>query len=173
MKEQVVALLAERGVSLPELAQLVFQLQQPHIPGLTLQECQESIDRVVEKREAQFAILTGISLDKAAEEGCLPPPLAEAVKSDDPLFGIDEVLALAITNLYGSAGLIGFGYLDKVKPGVIEHLNKGKDGRVHTFLDDLLAGVAAAAGARLAHKHADRLPLATGLGAGDGRNGVD
>lgn len=153
MKEAILALLAERGVRLPELAELVFQMQRPHIPGLSMEACQESVERVVEKREAQYAILTGIALDQAAERRGLHPLLEQAIRGDDPLFGIDEVLALAITNLYGSAGLVGFGYLDKVKPGVIGRLNRAKDGRVHTFLDDLLAAVAAAAGARLAHKY--------------------
>ncbi|HEY8489236.1 MAG TPA: phosphatidylglycerophosphatase A, partial [Thermaerobacter sp.] len=57
-----------------------------------------------------------------------------------------------ITNVYGSIGLTNFGYLDKVKLGVIERLNNEKaQGRVQTFLDDLVAGVAAAAAARIAH----------------------
>jgi len=153
MKEHVVQLLAQRGVSLDEIADLVLEVHRDDIPGLTLEECRESVERVLGKREAQYAIMTGIALDTIAEQGGLPPGLEEAVFSDSPLFGIDEVLALAITTLYGSAGLIGFGYLDKAKPGVLQRINGGGDGRVHTFLDDLLAAVAAAAGARLIHKH--------------------
>ena len=76
--------------------------------------------------------------------------MAEAIHS------IDEVLALAVTNLYGSVGLRGFGYLDKLKPGILGRLNRVKGGRVHTFLDDLVAAIAAAAGARIAHQRIGR-----------------
>lgn len=156
MKQYVVELLAQRGVSLESIAEVVFELQRPYLPTLTLEEALDSVERVVEKREAQYAILTGVALDQMAEQGQLPEALAEAVRTDEPLYGIDEVLALAITNIYGSVGLTTFGYLDKVKPGIIGQINRQTPGRVHTFLDDLIAGVAAAAGARLAHKYSQK-----------------
>lgn len=156
MKQHVTELLAQRGVSLESIAALVYEMQKPYIPELTLEEALQSVERVIEKREAQYALLTGIALDQMAEEGRLPEPLAEAIRTDEPLYGIDEVLALAITNIYGSVGLTSFGYLDKVKPGIIGRMNHRTQGRVHTFLDDLVAGVAAAAGARLAHKYSQK-----------------
>ena len=156
MKQHVMELLARRGVSLESIAALVYEMQKPYIPELTLEEALHSVERVIEKREAQYALLTGIALDQMAEEGRLPEALAEAIRTDEPLYGIDEVLALAITNIYGSVGLTSFGYLDKVKPGIIGQMNHRDQGRVHTFLDDLIAGVAAAAGARLAHKYSQK-----------------
>ncbi len=160
MEEQVVAWLRSRGVELEDIARIVFELQHPRDPTLSLEDCLDSVRRVVQKREAQFAILTGIALDVMAEQGHLPEPLRSAIRNDDPLYGIDEVLALAITNLYGSVGLTTFGFLDKRKVGVIGHLNRHRDGAVHTFLDDLVAGIAAAASARLAHGRSQDDPLA-------------
>ncbi|HEY8486487.1 MAG TPA: phosphatidylglycerophosphatase A [Limnochordales bacterium] len=154
MRDSVVAWLRSRGVELADIARIVYDLYRPKDPQLTLADCLESVERVVSKREAQFAILTGIALDVLAERGQLPEPLRRAIREDDPLYGVDEVLALAITNLYGSVGLTMFGYLDKAKRGVIGHLNRHRDGAVHTFLDDLVAGIAAAALARLAHQRA-------------------
>lgn len=136
-----------------EIAEIVHRLQSEYIPGLTLDQCRESVLAVLDKREAQHALLTGIALDVLAEKDLLPDPLAAIVKSDAPLYGVDEILALAITNVYGSVGLTSFGYLDKCKCGVIGKLNDHSTGRVNTFLDDLVAGVAAAAAARLAHQH--------------------
>lgn len=156
MKEQVIACLAERGVRLTDVAHLVLQFWESKVPGLTLAECEESVEHVMAKREAQYALMTGIALDVLAEQGMLPQPLQDAVATDEPLFGIDEVLALAVTNLYGSVGLRGFGYLDKLKPGILGRLNRVKGGRVHTFLDDLVAAIAAAAGARIAHQRIGR-----------------
>jgi len=67
------------------------------------------------------------------------------------LYGVDETMALGITNVYGMIGLTSFGYLDKMKPGILQKLNeKGKG--IHVFLDDLVAGLAAAASARIAHQ---------------------
>lgn len=152
MQEQVIEWLRSRGVELSAIAEVVHELLKPRYPDVTMEECLEGVQRVVAKREAQFAILTGIALDVLAERGHLPEPLRTAVREDSPLYGIDEVLALAITNLYGSVGLTAFGYLDKRKLGVIGQLNRHRDGAVHTFLDDLVAGVAAAAAARIAHR---------------------
>jgi phosphatidylglycerophosphatase A len=73
------------------------------------------------------------------------------MEADESLYGVDETLAMGITNVYGMIGLTSFGYLDKVKPGIIRKLNeKGK--HIHVFLDDLIAGLAAAASARIAHQ---------------------
>lgn len=157
MKEEVLRLFTERGVSLDDIAVIVFHLQQPHMTDLTLEECHESVQRVLDKREVQHAILTGIALDMLAEEDKLPEPLSSIIKRDEPLYGVDEILALAVTNVYGSVGLTSFGYLDKRKLGVIARLNNRHQGRVHTFLDDMVAAVAAAAAARIAHQRQARV----------------
>lgn len=150
MKQLAIRMLAERGVELLDVARLVFALQHPYHPTLTLEQCVTSVESVMEKREVQFALLTGIALDTYAEHGLLPEPLQGAIAADEPLFGIDEVLALAITNVYGTIGLTNFGYLDKTKLGILAVINDHPHA-VHTFLDDLVAGLAAAASARIAH----------------------
>lgn len=152
VKQIVVNMLHERGVTLEDMADIVLELQKPHSQDVTLELCIESIKKVLEKREAQHAILTGLALDMLAEQGKLPEPLGAIITSDEPLYGVDEILALAITNIYGSIGLTSFGYLDKVKPGIIGRLNNHEEGWVHTFLDDLVAGIVAAAAARIAHQ---------------------
>ena len=164
LEQQVIQWLRERGVELADIAEVVAQLLKPRLPDVGPQECLEAVRRVVSKREAQFAILTGIALDVLAERGQLPEPLRTAIRDDSPLYGIDEVLALAITNLYGSVGLTAFGYLDKRKLGIIGQLNRHRDGAVHTFLDDLVAGVAAAAAARIAHRHPRQAAQRDGAG---------
>ncbi len=145
-------LLEERGVTVEQIAEIVQQLQTPYNSKLTLDACIESVETVLKKREVQYALMTGIALDKLAEEKKLPEPLQTILEKDDPLYGVDEIMALGITNVYGSIGLTSFGYLDKVKMGVIGRLNQHQTGSVHTFLDDLVAGIAAAASARLAHQ---------------------
>lgn len=130
---QATTMLLERGVSFPAIAELVLELQLPYNPHLTMEMCLESVDRVLEKREVQHAILTGIALDLAAEERRLFQPLQKIIEEDDGLYGIDEVLAFSIVNVYGSIGFTTFGFLDKTKPGILGRLNQKGNGRVNTF----------------------------------------
>lgn len=156
MKDEVLRLFHERGVAVEDIALIVGELQRSQRPTLDMDEYIDSIHKVLDKREVQHAILTGIALDMLAEKNLLPEPLSSIVKRDEPLYGVDEILALAVTNVYGSVGLTSFGYLDKRKLGIIGRLNGHEQNRVNTFLDDLVAAVAAAAAARLAHQqHVD------------------
>ena len=150
--------LAERGVRTEEIAELVLFLQKQYIPGLTLEDCVESVERVLEKREVQNAILTGIQLDMLCERGELFAPLQEMVKNDEGLYGVDEILAMSIVNIYGTIGYTNFGYIDKMKPGILERLNDKNDGYIHTFLDDIVGAIAAAASSRIAHTRTAVLP---------------
>lgn len=152
MKNRLVAILSSRGVFLHEIAEIVYTIQCPHCQGINLEQCVEAVEDVISKREVQYAILTGLSLDILAEKEMLLPELQSIIAQDDPLYGVDEVLGLGITNIYGTIGLTNFGYLDKLKLGVIGRLHNAKANQINTFLDDLVAGIAAAASAKLAHQ---------------------
>lgn len=143
--------LKQRGVKIDDIAEIVFKLQSPYVDGLTIEFCKYSVNKVLEKREVVNAVLTGIELDRLAEEGLIEEPILSVIRADDGLYGIDEILPLSITNLYGSIGLTNFGYLDKEKIGIINKLDVEKTGHVNTFLDDIVAALAAAAASRIAH----------------------
>src|SRR5699024_9438579 len=100
------------------------------------------------------AVLTGIQLDIFAEKEKMLEPLQDIVHRDEGLYGIAEVLAFAIVNIYGSICSTNYGYFDKLIPGILEDLNDSYSGEVHTFLDDIVGAVAAAAASRLAHSSA-------------------
>ncbi|GIN56666.1 phosphatidylglycerophosphatase A [Lederbergia ruris] len=144
-------LLEERGVQIDDIAELVMYLQKRYHPDLQLEECIENIERVLQKREVQNAVLTGIQLDKLAEKGLLDEPLQQIIADDESLYGVDEILAFSIVNVYGSIGFTNYGYIDKQKPGILERLNDHSTGECHTFLDDIVGAIAAAASSRLAH----------------------
>lgn len=151
------ALLTERGIKMEDLVELVLFLQSKYIPDLTAQECIESIEVVLSKREVQNTIITGVEIDILAEKGLLSQPLNDILTGDEGLYGIDEIMALSIVNVFGTIGFTNYGYLDKVKPGIIETLNS-KDGKsCHTFLDDIVAAIAAAAASRIAHAQPAKL----------------
>lgn len=151
MHRTAVDLLHQRGVQEEDIAELVLFLQTQYIENLSIEECLTHVKAVLLKREVQNAILTGIQLDILAEKNQMMSPLQDIVTEDEGLYGIDEILALSIVNVYGSIGFTNYGYIDKVKPGILEKLNSHKDNQVHTFLDDIVGAIAASAASRLAH----------------------
>ncbi|MCC5894790.1 MAG: phosphatidylglycerophosphatase A [Alkalibacterium sp.] len=145
-------LLEKRGVKLEEIAELVYDLQKPYLSDITMDLCLENVKAVLRKREVQNTVLTGVELDVLCEEGKLSSPLQEIIKEDEGLYGIDEILALSIVNVYGSIGFTNYGFLDKTKPKVIARLDDHKNtNETHTFLDDIVGAIAAAAASRVAH----------------------
>ena len=155
MNKIAIDMIKKRGVELDDIADLVLDLQIKYYPNLTKEICLENIEAVLMKRESIHAILTGIALDEIAEKKGLPEPLQSIVESDAGLFGIDEIIPLSIVNVYGSIGLTNYGYLDKEKIGILKELDEMKGGKVHTFLDDLIAAIAAAAASRIAHSRVE------------------
>lgn len=156
--EVIVSRLEKRGVKLIDIAQVTYDLQKKYVATLTMDICLDHIQRVLMKREVQHAILTGIELDRLAEEGLISEPLSTILLSDFGLYGVDEILALSIVNVYGSIGLTNFGYVDKTKPGIIGQLDNKKGEskkKCNTFIDDLVGAVAAAAASSIAHRYAD------------------
>ncbi|SEP85469.1 Phosphatidylglycerophosphatase A [Piscibacillus halophilus] len=147
--------LHERGVSIKDVAEVVFKMQAPYNDTLTMEDCIESVDRVLEKREIQHAILVGVELDVLAEKGLLSEPLQSLIAQDEGLFGVDETIALGAALGYGSIAVTTYGHLDKQKVGVIEKLDTKEGERCHTFLDDIVGSIAANASSRIAHRHRD------------------
>ncbi len=149
-----IEMITKRGVQIDDIAQITYDLQKPYIPSVTIAEAKEAVIAVISKRESQMAILTGLELDRLTEEKLIQGPLYEIIRTDYGLYGIDEIIALSITNIYGSIGLTNFGYLDKEKKGIIKELDevKTKSNQCNTFLDDLICAIAAGAASRIAHQ---------------------
>ncbi|MFS0782830.1 phosphatidylglycerophosphatase A [Bacillus sp. 1P06AnD] len=147
--------LEDRGVSIDSIAEIVYEMQLPYNPNLTMDMCVESVEKVLVKREIQHALLVGVELDKLAEEHKLSEPLQSIIESDEGLFGVDETIAFGAVLAYGSIAVTTFGHLDKNKIGIIRDLDNKKDNKVHTFLDDMVASIASSAASRLAHRLRD------------------
>lgn len=152
----IIERLKERGVELVDIAKITYDLQKPYVKDVTLEICLDHVDRVILKREVQHAVLVGIELDVLAEKKLLSEPLLSMLLGDYGLFGVDEVLAFSIVNVYGSIGFTNFGFVDKSKPGIIGRLDtEGKaEGKCNTFLDDIVGAIASAAASSIAHKYA-------------------
>ncbi len=154
-RDQCIDLLETRGVTLEDIAECARYLQQDYHIDLKKEELMDSVLSVIDKREVQFAIMTAIELDMLAEQRKMNnPKLQELLLRDEGLYGVDEVIAYGICNLYGSIALTNFGFIDKNKYGVIDKLNRaGKNGdHCNTFIDDIVGAIAASAASRFAHR---------------------
>ena len=83
----------------------------------------------------------------------LSQPLQDIIYYDLGLFGVDEIIGLDIAGHFGTIGQTNFGDIDVNKPGIVKKLNdagKDEDGICHTFLDDIVGAIAAAASTRVA-----------------------
>lgn len=147
--------LERRGVTIEDIAEIVYKMQAPYNHGLKIEHCINSVKRVMMKREVQHAILVGVELDELAEKKMLSYPLQRLVETDEGLFGVDETLALGSLLTYGSIALTTYGHLDKEKIGIIKKLDTKTGVKVHTFLDDLVGSIAACAASRIAHRMRD------------------
>jgi len=157
-QQKAIDMIASRGVSLRDIAEVTFLIQKDYFKDLTVEFCIENVKKVLEKTEVQHVVFTGIALDELTEQNRLPQPLQHIVESDLGLYGVDEILALGIVNIYGSIGLTNFGYVDKAKVGIIKEIDKiGKQGdKCMTFTDDIIGAIAAAAASRIAHNNNKR-----------------
>lgn len=153
--EHCIDLLKQRGVSIDDIADCARYLQADYHVDLVKEELLDSVVSVIKKREVQYAIMTAVELDRVAEQNKMnDKELESALMRDEGLFGVDEVLAYGICNLYGSIALTNFGFIDKNKYGIIDKLNReGKDSGVcNTFIDDIVGAIAASAASRFAHR---------------------
>lgn len=152
--ERNLEMLAERGVTMDDMAGLVYDLQKPYNPNLPYEVCVENIKGVLRKQQTYHTIQLCVKVDKGVETGEFGDQFTNIVGNDEGLYGIDEVANLTISYIYGSIGLTNFGFLDKSKPKIIGELDSDHtDGKCNTYLDDTICAIVSAACGRLAHNN--------------------
>lgn len=149
----VVQAIYHRGVSQHDMAEIVQEMTKEFVPEITIDECVATIVDVMHKRDYLSTAMVMLDLDRLCERGELSYPLQEIISADAGVFGVDEDLAMSIATLYGPIGSTNFGYLDRVKKGVIKKVDSN-DRHVNTFLDDLIGATVAAGCGKISHQHA-------------------
>ena len=152
MTKLCVDALESRGVTVDEIAQIAYYQQSRYTPNISMELCVESVLKVISLRDIFHHVLLAVELDKLAEKKAFEGPIQDIIENDLGLFGADEVLGLDVAGLYGVIGMTNFGDIDVNKHGVVNRLNEEgkKPGIVHTFLDDIVGAIAAAASTRVA-----------------------
>lgn len=144
--------LLERGVTIQDIAEIAFNQQSRYNKDITMNSCIESVEKVLTYRDIFHMVQLAIEIDKLTEEGAFRSPIQDIMKADLGMFGVDELFGLDIASYYGVIGQTNFGDIDVNKPGIIRKLNSEgkKEKRCHTFLDDVVGALAAAASTRVA-----------------------
>lgn len=155
LRQYVLDYFEEKHIKLRDIAQEAYKLQSQYYPTLDVNECWTALrNHVLMKREVLLLAVTGLELDRIATSQQLSAPLQEIVASDDGLYGVDEHIAIGMTEPYGSIATTTYGYLDKVKHGVAKQLDSDADAsHVNTFIDDIISALIADTSAYVAHNH--------------------
>jgi len=145
-------LLLERGVTIKDIAEIAYNQQARYNSDILMETCIESVEKILSYRDIFHIIQLGVEIDRITEEGGFRSPIQDILNADLGMFGIDETLGLDIASNYGVIGQTNFGDIDVNKPGVVKTLNEEgkKEGVCHTFLDDIVGAIAAAASTRVA-----------------------
>lgn len=142
--------LHKRNINNETIGEIAYNMQHQYLPHLTVEDFGAQLDEVLKKREVLNILATGFALDNLANEGLLPEPLQTVVKEDAGVYGVDETISLALSQLYGSIAVTNYGYEDKKKLGIAAQLDNS-NGQVNTFADDLALALASAVIGRCGH----------------------
>ena len=80
LKALAIKKLEERGVTINDIALIVKDIQSIY-RNISIDECIDTVLYVISKRETIYTILTGISLDEAAEKGLLDEKVNNLIKT--------------------------------------------------------------------------------------------
>ncbi len=153
MLDMNVKTLKERGVSVEEIAEIAHMQQSKWSDDISMRDCVDSVEKILSLRDTFHLLQLGAEIDRLTEENLIREPLREILHKDLGMFGIDELFGLELAGLYGTIGKTNFGDIDVNKPLVVAKLNSdGKSGKdkCHTFMDDIVGAIAAAASTRVA-----------------------
>lgn len=144
--------LLKRGVTIEAIAEISFQQQSKYTDDISRDICIESVEKILSLRDVFHHVQLAAEIDRLAEEGMFQGPIQDIIYEDLGLFGIDETMGLDVSGLYGTIGQTNFGDIDVNKHGIVKRLNDAgkEDGICHTFMDDIVGAIAAAASTRVA-----------------------
>ncbi len=152
MTQMNVDVLKKRGVEINDIAVITYNQQSKYTKDIKMEDCVDSVLKVLSYRDIFHHIQLGAEIDRLVEEKMFQGPIQDILYHDLGLFGIDEVMGLDISGIFGVIGKTNFGDIDINKPGIVDKLNEEgkKEGKCHTFLDDIVGAIAAAASTRVA-----------------------
>lgn len=135
--------LKKRNINSHTVGEAAYQLQHQYLPELTIADFGYQLNEILKKREVLNTLALGFEIDNLATEKKLSEPLQTIIENDLGIFGLDELLAMNISQLYGSLSVSNFGFADKIKVGIAKDLDTDES-HVRTFSDDLFSALVSA-----------------------------
>jgi phosphatidylglycerophosphatase A len=153
MLEMNIKTLQERTVSVEEIAEIAYNQQKKWSDNISMRDCIDSVEKILSLRDVFHIVQLGAEIDRLADEKAFKGPILDVLLQDLGMFGIDELFGLELAGMYGTIGKTNFGDIDVNKPLAVDRLNgdgKTEHGMCHTFMDDIVGALAAAASTRVA-----------------------
>lgn len=142
--------LKKRNINSHTVGEAAYQLQHQYLPELTIADFGYQLNEILKKREVLNTLALGFEIDNLVTEKKLSEPLQTIIENDLGIFGLDELLAMNISQLYGSLSVSNFGFADKIKVGIAKDLDTDES-HVQTFSDDLFSALVSAVIGRCGH----------------------
>ncbi len=143
---------ASQGISLKEMAIEAKEDQDKHgTAKASLETYIKAIQNQLHKHDVMSIIMTGIVLDRLAEQHKLPEPLQTIIENDLGLYSTDELLSIALTQMYSGIAVTNYGARDVHKTKLAKRIDESKT-HVNCFLDDIVSAIIAGAEAAVANK---------------------
>ena len=141
---------ADHGITLKEMAIEAKRDQDEHHVEADVEDYIKAIENLLHKHDTMSIILSGLVLDQSAEKKMLPEPLQTIIENDLPLYSVDELLSIGLTEMYGGIAVTNYGFRDVKKRRLAKRVDESKD-HVNCFLDDFVSAIIACAEAIVAH----------------------
>ena len=113
--------LEERGVKIEDIAQIAFSQQSKYNPDIKIEDCIQSVEKILSYRDIFHLVQLSIEIDRLTEMNAFRSPIQEIMMADLGMFGIDEIFGLSIAQMYGTIGQTNFGDIDVNKPGIVKY----------------------------------------------------
>ena len=142
---------ADQGVTIKEMAKEAKLDQDKHGAKASLETYIKAIQNQLHKHDVLSIIMTGLAIDRLAEQHKLPEPLQTIVENDLGLYSTDELLSIALTQMYSGIAVTNYGSRDVTKKKLAKRIDESKT-HVNCFLDDIISAIIAGAEAAVANK---------------------
>ena len=142
---------ADQGITIKEMAREAKEDQDRHGAKASLKTYIKAIEHQLHKHDVMSIIMTGVVLDRLAEKDMLPSPLQTIIENDLGLYSTDELLSIALTQMYSGIAVTNYGARDVHKTKLAKRIDESKT-RVNCFLDDIVSAIIAGSEAAVANK---------------------
>ena len=142
---------ADQGITIKEMALEAKEDQEKHGVKASLDTYIKAIQNQLHKHDVLSIIMTGIAIDRLAEKNMLPSPLQTIIENDLGLYSTDELLSIALTQMYSGIAVTNYGARDVHKTKLAKRIDESKT-HVNCFLDDIISAIIAGAEAAVANK---------------------